>query len=123
MGKRNNRTCIICKTPYHYCPTCGEDSGKPSWYAIFDGQNCYDIYEVCTQYRDKVIDAETAYDLISKLDLSKMDDFAEITKSQIEEIMKLHKEAIAKTAVEEKKVEPVKEIIKNTNNTKNYKNK
>lgn len=125
MGKINNRTCIICKTPYRYCNTCNEDSGKPSWYAIFDGQNCYDIYEVCTQYRDNVIDAETAYNLISKLDLSKIDAFAESTRLQIEEIKKLHEEAIAQVVVvvEEEKIESVKEITNNTNNTKNYKKK
>ena len=123
MGRKNNRTCIICKTPYHYCPTCGEDSGKPSWYFIFDGQNCHDIYDVCTQYRDKVIDAETAYNLISKLDLSKIDAFAESTRLQIEEIMKLHEETTVQIDIEAKKVEVVKETTKNTNNTKYYKKK
>lgn len=125
MGKINNRTCIICKTPYRFCNTCNEDAGKPSWYAIFDGQNCFDIYEVCTQYRDKIIDAETAYNLISKLNLSKIDDFAESTRLQIEEIKKLHEEATSHVVevVEEEKVEAVNEIAKNTNNTKNYKKK
>ena len=114
---KTNRRCCICGQNYHYCPTCGEDAGKPSWYHIFDGENCHDIYEVCTQYRDNVIDKEAAYNLISKLDLSKMDDFAESTKSQIEEIMKSHKEI--KTVAKEEKVEPVKEISRNTNNAKN----
>ena len=40
MGIKNNRECIICGRSYHYCPTCGADVGKPTWYAIFDGQNC-----------------------------------------------------------------------------------
>ena len=48
MGKKNNRNCIICGQNYSYCPTCGKDAGKPTWYFIFDGQNCHDIYEVCT---------------------------------------------------------------------------
>ena len=124
MGK-TNRKCCICGQNYHYCPTCGEDSGKPSWYHIFDGQNCHDIYETCTQYRDKVIDAETAYNLISKLDLSKIDAFAESTRLQIEEIKKLHEETAIKenVVVKEEKVETVKEIAKNTDNTKNYKKK
>ena len=123
MGKRNNRTCIICKTQYHYCPNCGSDAGKPTWYFIFDGQNCHDIYEVCTQYRDNEIDAETAYGLISKLDLSKIDDFSEGTRLQIEEIIKLHEETAAKeVVVEEEKTEAPKEtFFKNTNNTKYYK--
>ena len=88
MGKKNNRKCIICGHSYHFCPTCGEDAGKPTWYFIFDGENCHNIYEVCTQYRDGKIDVKTAYETISLLDISNLDDFAEATKTQIMEIMK-----------------------------------
>ena len=117
MARKVSRTCIICGGKYHYCPNCGADAGKPTWYFIFDGQNCHDIYDVCTQYRDKEIDAETAYNLISALDLSNMENFVESTKLQIEEIIKLHEEATAKVAevVKEEKVETVRESYKNTN--------
>lgn len=87
MGKKNNRVCIICGKEYRYCSACGEDAGKPTWYFIFDGQNCHDIYEVCTQYRDGEIDAKIAYEKISKLDISNIKNFAESTRIQIEEIL------------------------------------
>ena len=87
MGKKNNRVCIICGKEYRYCSACGEDAGKPTWYFIFDGQNCHDIYEVCTQYRDGEIDARAAYEKISKLDISNIKNFAESTRIQIEEIL------------------------------------
>lgn len=87
MGKKNNRICCICGRGYEYCPTCGKDAGKPTWYFIFDGQNCHDIYEVCTQYRDGKIDVKTAYETISLLDISNLDDFAEVTQAQIKEIL------------------------------------
>ena len=92
MGKKNNRTCIICGHQYHYCSTCGEDSSKPSWYSIFDGQNCHDIYEVCTQYRDGIIDYKKAFEIISKLDISDIKNFNDITKAQIEEIISKNKD-------------------------------
>lgn len=126
MGNKINRECIICKAQYHYCPTCGGDSSKPTWYFIFDGQNCHDIYEVCTQYRDKVINAEEAYEIISKLDITNIENFVDVTKAQIEEIIKLHEEAVSKPIVEEKKLEVNKEFNKAANNTnyvKNYKKK
>ena len=107
MGKKNNRTCIICGENYAYCPHCGEDANKPTWYFIFDGQNCHDIYEVCTQYRDGEIDANVAYEKISKLDISNIKDFYEATRIQIEEIIANGKES--KTIVDKVK----------TNNTKN----
>ena len=92
MGKQNNRTCIICGKSYSHCPNCGEDANKPSWYFIFDSQNCHDIYEVCTQYRDKEITVAQAYEKISKLDISDIKNFAESTRKQIEEIMSKGKE-------------------------------
>ena len=117
MGKKNNRECIICGHSYHFCPTCGEDAGKPTWYFIFDGQNCHDIYEVCTQYRDKKIDVKKAYELISKLDLSNIEDFVEVTKNQIKEIIRLNEEATnVKESVE--KAEVKNETVKVANKKK-----
>ena len=108
MGKQNNRTCIICGKNYTYCPVCNSgDANKPTWYFIFDGQNCHDIYEVCTQYRDGEIDAKVAYEKISKLDISNIKDFYEATRIQIEEIIANGKES--KTIVDKVKA----------NNTKN----
>jgi hypothetical protein len=91
MAKKNNRTCIICHKVYSYCPNCGEDADKPTWYFIFDGQNCHDIYEVVTAYRDEKIDVAEAYKEISKLDLSGLENFDDVTKEQINEIL-AHKE-------------------------------
>lgn len=114
---KTNRICCICGRGYSYCPTCGEDAGKPTWYFIFDGENCHDIYEVCTQYRDKKIDVKKAYELISKLDLSNIEDFVEVTKNQIKEIIRLNEEATnVKESVE--KAEVKNETVKVVNKKK-----
>ena len=107
MRKKKNRICIICGEHYAYCPHCGEDAGKPTWYFIFDGQNCHDIYEVCTQYRDGKIDIQEAYEKVSKLDISDLDNFPTVTQSQIKEIIANGKES--KVIVDKVKI----------NNTKN----
>lgn len=104
MGKQNNRTCIICGKKYHFCPNCNEDSSKPTWYFIFDSQNCHDIYEVCTQYRDKEITVKQAYEKISKLDISNLKNFAESTRKQIEEIISKGKETKSVNETENTKV-------------------
>ena len=112
-----NRTCIICGKRYSYCNNCQRDTGKPTWYFIFDGENCHDIYEVCTQYRDKKIDAKKAYELISKLDLSNIEDFVETTKNQIKEIIRLNEETTkVKESVE--KAEVKNETVKVANKKK-----
>ena len=82
-----NRTCIICGKRYSHCNNCQRDAGKPTWYFIFDGQNCHDIYEVCVAYRDKLITQKEAYEKMSTLDTSKIKDFAEVTQGQIKEIL------------------------------------
>lgn len=105
MGKKNNKTCIICRHGYRYCNTCGEDAGKPSWYSIFDGKNCHDIYEVCVGYRDKILNAKDAYNRISKLDISGLEDFNETTKNQIKEIISLNEKDTKKPVNEDCKVE------------------
>ena len=104
-----NRTCIICGKRYSHCNNCQRDAGKPTWYFIFDGQNCHDIYEICTQYRDGEIDVTTAYEKISKLDISNIKNFAEVTRIQIEEILAKGKD---------KDIKSVEDKVK-TNNIKN----
>ena len=88
MGRQDYRTCIICGKQYRYCPDGGEDAGRPTWYFVFDGQNCHDIYDVCTNYRDGKIDVAKAYELISNLDISEINSFQEATRAQINEIIK-----------------------------------
>lgn len=121
MGKQNNRTCIICGKSYHFCPTCGEDSGKPSWYFIFDDKNCHDIYETCVAYRDKNITIAEAQKRIKELNIDGLDNFADATKEQIKEIMSYKSEAIKTVdksdVIKSKDMNTVKESQK-VNNTK-----
>lgn len=89
MGKQNNRTCVICGKKYSYCPNCGADANKPTWYFVFCGENCKDIYNICTDWRDGIITKEEASEKISKLDISNISDFADATKKQIEELTRI----------------------------------
>ena len=93
MAKKNNRTCVICNCCYEYCPTCGADVSKPTWYHVFDGENCHDIYETCVAYRDNVISQKEAFERMSALDISNVKNFAPATQKQIEEIMSYKEEA------------------------------
>ena len=122
MGRQNNRTCIICGKQYHYCPNCGEDAGKPTWYFVFDGQNCHDIYDVCTNYRDGKIDVAKAYELISNLDISEINSFQEATRAQINEIIKngkpVNRNITAPNNSEDKETNTYKSNNKNLNKRK-----
>lgn len=119
MGRQNNRICIICQNPYHYCPNCGEDAGKPTWYFIFDSERCHDIYDICTSYRDNIIDIKTAYERLSKIDLKDLD-VVESTRAQIDEIMSCKQneiKSVEKASNKEAK-DDTKSTNKNVDNTK-----
>lgn len=80
------RTCSVCRSPYSYCPHCGEDKLKPTWYFSFCGENCKDIYDVTAKYENGQIDANGAKVKLDKLDLSKLDKFGASYKASIEKI-------------------------------------
>ena len=90
--EKNNKKCIICGTVYSYCPVCGEDKNKPSWYMIFDSDNCNNIYDIVTGYRDAKYTIKEANELLKNCDLSKIDseDFNETTRKQIKEILEIN---------------------------------
>lgn len=72
---------------------------------IFDGDNCHDIYEIVTSFRDGIIDKKTAYEKISKCDLKDLKHFAETTKKQIEDILSYVPVEKHEVKTENKKVE------------------
>lgn len=87
MKYKNNKTCVICQKKYSYCPSCSKDYDKPDWYMLFDGDNCYKIYDICTSYRDNKISKKKAFELITKCDLADLENFNEGTKGQIKEML------------------------------------
>ena len=96
-----NKKCIICGTAYSYCPACGADRKKPSWYMIFDGDNCNNIYDIVTGYRDARYTIKEANEMLKKCDLSKLEDdgFNATTRKQIKEILGINE--IAADVVDE----------------------
>lgn len=87
-NKNNNRKCVICNKIYSFCPNgCAEDKGKPAWMAVFDSENCKDIYYTCVnaEVGNSLTKAE-AKKRLKKLDLSNVENFNPVVKSWIEDI-------------------------------------
>lgn len=59
-----NRVCKACGKSYYYCPTCGNN--KPSWYKLYDCEECKDTYKALADYNFGHIDANTAYEILKK---------------------------------------------------------
>ena len=110
---KNNRRCIICGKEYSYCPVCGQDAKKPSWYTIFCGDNCNEIYEAVTTYRDGGCSIEAARDVLNGLDLSAVDNegFNVTTRKQVKEILGEADVAVAVEVVSADEEAEVSEVV------------
>ena len=71
------RKCLVCGKVYEYCKGCNPET--PSWKAIFDSQNCHDIFEIMSS---SMSDGEKK-EMLSGLDLSDLEKFDEGIKTQI----------------------------------------
>lgn len=109
------RICAVCGNQYEYCPHCNRDKDKPTWMFCFHDQNCHDIYDVTSKYEDGQISANEAKELLSKLDLSKKDNFGTSYKNAISKIMS---EA---DTVKVDETEPEKKIVKKTSTRRKVK--
>lgn len=111
MANKDLRTCCVCHSKYSYCPVCNsEDVGKPTWYFAYCSKNCKDIYEITSSYEDgRMVDIE-AKEQLSKLDLSRKDNFGESYQRSIASIMKAKTQVKKTTNKKESKAD--KESVK-----------
>ncbi len=97
----NNKTCIVCGKTYTYCPNCSSYSKYPLWYDLFDGENCYEIYDACASYRDKIITKENAKKKLDKCNINNITSTK--LKSLVNEIVSVDKAVNVENNVDIKK--------------------
>lgn len=93
---KNNRICKVCGQGYYFCPTCG--THKPSWYKLFNSENCRDAYMAISDYAVGNIDANKANEILSKTNVIFVD---EEIKAIAEEIKRNSKKSVKKTEFDE----------------------
>lgn len=74
------RKCLVCGKIYEYCKGCNPET--PSWKAIFESQNCHDIFEVMSSSMSD----EGKKEMLNELDLSELEKFNEDIKAQIKDL-------------------------------------
>lgn len=84
---RYPRKCLCCGTTYEYCPSCYDYRNLPLWMNSFHGENCKDIFEICTNYNFGLITKEQAKELLSACDLSNTKNFNKCVKRDLGVIM------------------------------------
>lgn len=107
------RNCSVCRSSYSYCPHCGEDKLKPTWYFSFCGENCKDIYDITSKYENGQINANSAKVKLDALNLSKLDKFGTSYKDSIKKINSANSvmEAITEDGIIETKYEKFTETV------------
>lgn len=115
---QGDRKCIVCQKAYKFCGNCANDEHKDeTWRNIFCSDNCQRIFNVLSMQGNGHIDDSKAKDMLSNLDLSRLKEFREDFRKQIESFDK----AQVQPKVEDKKPEAPKfqkpfqskEIVKN----------
>lgn len=69
----NNRICKVCGTEYKFCPNCNENlaNPKPSWYKLYDSEECKTIFETAVKVSCEVITPLEAKEILKNCDLNK----------------------------------------------------
>lgn len=109
MNKKN-RKCAVCRTEYSYCPHCGEDKDKPTWYFTFCSSNCKDIYDVTSKFENRQLTIGKAKKMLDTLDLSKLDNFGDSYKSSVAKINVVEETVKVESITDTGKVDAVEEI-------------
>ena len=127
-----NAVCVVCGNKYHLCVACERDkSNWKSWNIIADKEECYNIYNIVSKYIAKDITKPEAKEALNSFDLSNLNNFKDVMKNKIKEILELRDNTTEKVVVEdiiceENIVEDTTEKIKVVDEKytkKNYKKK
>lgn len=123
---KNLRTCCVCHNQYEYCNICHKE--LPTWMFSYCCENCKDIYKITSSYENGQIDAKTANEKLSKLDLSKKDNFGESYKNTLKkisvEVKKMNSTETSKIVKNEKTeiIENSDKVFKNPVKKKGFRN-
>lgn len=93
MKIKNNKICLICGEVYSYCPSCEEFKILPRWMALFDKDNCHEIFTIVSEFNQGVISAGEAHDRLLAQDLSEKERYSEQVREAIDKILKEGKPA------------------------------
>lgn len=80
------RKCIVCSKIYEYCPSCNEGETN-QWKFIYCSENCRSIFKIFDAFRANKKSSKEAYSELKDLDITRLDNFTNLVKPIIQEIM------------------------------------
>lgn len=98
---RGERTCIVDKIKYRYCPNCNGDNPNETWRYIFCSENCRNLYKTLEDWKAKKITSAQAKQQLNKLEIPKD---GVIQVGLLNDIMEINKETETKKRKPRKKI-------------------
>lgn len=114
MANEVQRICNVCQNSYKYCRNC--DRKLPTWYSMFDSENCKKIFDILTEYNFGKVSKSEANEILMECDLSQKENFRQKLQDEINAIMEKPKPKRgmrAKAQIFDDVAAPVLEEIKN----------
>lgn len=83
-----NRVCKTCEKQYAYCGRCGNGATNPPWMSTWDTENCKEVFQICSNYKQGAVSKEKARNqLQSNCDLRLKYTFKKEIRDLIDEIL------------------------------------
>lgn len=85
---KTNRICKVCGLEYYFCPACSATRAnpQPKWKINYCSENCKTISSTAIKYNCNDITKEEAKEILSKCDLSKINEYDDDLKLTIKDI-------------------------------------
>jgi len=77
------RICHLCGKEYKYCSSCRGYSNQPAWKNMFHSENCDIIFNLAVQFVNKKKTVKEAQEILSKCDLTDINNFRQDVIEQI----------------------------------------
>ena len=83
---RKSRECYLCGESYKYCGSCTNDRMKPAWMETFHGENCKNIFDICTRFNMGMMSKTEAQEALISCDLSNKANFKSYVQHDLDVI-------------------------------------
>ena len=98
--KKINAHCIVCGNGYHMCLSCKDYAKTHPWQTYTDTAECYMIHQIIHGYVIGVYTKKEARQKLQNVDLSNIDNFTELAKKDLKEILEDENIIVSENIVE-----------------------
>ena len=83
-----SRKCTCCNEKYDYCPSCGNDRLKPSYFSVFCSESCKDLWTTLSKVSMGMLTKPEAVEIINSLSLKDKSEYVDCVQRDMEKVLK-----------------------------------